>query len=265
MDSSSTLAEEKNSDSMYRDRDSLPFEATYPIIEFQSEIITANDDQKKLEKHLVNNFWYQKANSKKRQQILSRVANVNKNIKIILDLFDKTYKHLDLECIHISLAGSYLYAVEPGDIDLDVVVKGSFFDYSTFNEGVDILDTTGYVRKVSLTVMGADNISGKRKISDNIENKGFMHQDTILREMLVAPMRNATVYGKTFDYSKSVDSRNVLVRIARQLYFSILTLEGKIPYYNEDPLKTKKALSRIREAHEIIEWLLNSEDATKNS
>ena len=72
-------------------------------------------------------------------------------------------------------------------------------------------------------------------------------------------MRNVTIYGKPFDNQKSIDSRNVLVRVARQLYFASLTIQGKIPYYDTEPLKTKKALGRINEAHEIIEWLLNAE------
>jgi len=209
---------------------------------------------------LIENFWYQKANSEKRKRILQRTAKVNEHVDVVLDFFNKTYGHLGNECLHISIAGSYIYSDTPGDIDFNVVVTGSFFDYVTFNDGIELLDMTGSVRKVSLTVMGSDNISGKKKIVDNIENKGFMHQDTILREMIIAPMRNVTVYGVPFDNSSIVDSRNVLVRIARQLYFSALTLEGKIPYYKDEPLRTKKALSRINEAHEIIEWLLNSED-----
>lgn len=111
-----------------------------------------------------------------------------------------------------------------------------------FNEGVEILDLTDNVSKVSLTVMGADNISGKKYTSSEIENEGFIHQDTILREILVAPMRNVTVYGAPFEYPDTLDNRNIIARIARQLYFASLTLQGKIPYYAEDPLKTKKHL-----------------------
>ena len=82
-----------------------------------------------------------------------------------------------------------------------------------------------------------------------------------MREILVAPMRNVTVYGAPFEYPDALDNRNIIARIARQLYFASLTLQGKIPYYAEDPLKTKKALSRINEAHDILEWLyLSSND-----
>lgn len=256
----STLSDKNQADNIYHDRDSLPYNATYPIVEFLSKKIKINENNKTLEKYLIDNFWYQKSNSKKRKQILDRTARINKHIDVVLQFFRKTYGHLGKQCLHISIAGSYIYSEAPGDIDLNVVVDGSFFDYVTFNDGVELLDMTGTVRKVSLTLMGADNISGKRKIVDNIENNGFLHQDTILREMIVAPMRNVTVYGTPFDSTKAIDSNNVLVRIARQLYFSSLTLEGKIPYYSEEPLKTKKALSRIKEAHEIIEWLLNSQD-----
>lgn len=243
---------------VYRDRDSLPFEASYPIITFGNEFIDSKDETKKIEKYLIHNFWYQKANSIKRATMLERVMHVNKNLPIILSFISERYGHLDLDCLHISIAGSFIYSESPGDIDLDVVVKGSFFDYSYFNDGVTILDLTNSISKISLTVMGSDNLSGKHDIRSDIENDGFLHQDTILREMLVAPMRNVTVYGHPFNYPEVLDSKNIIARIARQLYFSTLTLEGKIPYYQEEPLKTKKALSRIKEAHDILEWLYSN-------
>lgn len=256
----STLTSGQASPDPYHDRDSLPFEASYPLIEFDDDFIHPQADEKQIEKYLSRNFWYQKANSIKRQEMLERVVHVNKNLPIVLDFIQNKYSHLGFDCLHISIAGSFIYSDKPGDIDLDVVLSGSFFDYSFFNEGVDLLDITDSISKVSLTVMGEDNISGKRYISSTIDNQGFVHQDTIIREMLVAPMRNVTVYGKPFNYPKVIDSRNVIARIARQLYFASLTIQGKIPYYNEDPLKTKKALSRINEAHDILEWLfLNSE------
>ena len=244
----------------YQDRDSLPFEASYPLIEFEKDFIDKNYNPKVIEKHLSKNFWFQKANSDQRNEILKRTLHINKNISIVLDFINTKYSHLGLKCTHISIAGSYIYSPNPGDIDFDVVMEGSFFDYSFFNEGKELLDITDRINKISLTVMGEDNISGKKRIVSEIDNQGFRHQDTILREILVAPMRNVTVYGKPFKYPDNIDSKNIIVRVARQLYFASLTLEGKIPYYNQDPLKTKKALSRIREAHDILEWLFLSID-----
>lgn len=250
----------KNADlQKYHDRDSLPFEAVYPIVGFADDFIDVDATPEQISTYLRHNFWYQKANSIVRDRILERTMHVNKHLPIVLEFIKKKYGYLGLECTHISIGGSFIYSDSPGDIDLDVVLTGSFFDYSYFNEGVEILDITDSISKVSLTVMGEDNISGKKNISSEIDNDGFTHQDTILREMIVAPMRNVTVYGKPFDYEREIDSKNVIVRIARQLYFASLTLQGKIPYYHEDPLKTKKALSRINEAHDILEWLfLNS-------
>lgn len=262
--SRSTLSTNNGSSSqIYRDRDSLPFEANYPLITFSNDFIDIATNEKLLERHIVNNFWYQKANFIKRQQILDRVHHLNKNLQIVLEFIHQKYGYLDTKCLHISIAGSYIHSDKPGDIDLDVVLEGSFFDYSYFNEGIEILDLTGSVSKVSLTVMGADNISGKRHTSSEIENDGFVHQDTIIREILIAPMRNVTVYGNPFEYPDSLDGRNIIARIARQLYFASLTLQGKIPYYADEPLRTKKALSRINEAHDILEWLYLSENNHK--
>jgi hypothetical protein len=244
---------------IYHDRDSLQYNAAYPIIELNDDFIKASDNPKKIETYLLQNFWYQKGNSVKRKDILDRVVHLNKNLKIILDFINEKYGSLGFKCLHISTAGSYIYSDCPGDIDLDVIVSGSFFDYTTFNEGIELVDIVGTVKKISVTVMGEDNILGKQKVIDNIENDGFLHQDTIIRELLVAPMRNVTIYGKPFDNRKNIDGHNVLVRVARQLYFASLTIQGKIPYYEEEPLRTKKALSRINEAHEIIEWLLNTD------
>jgi hypothetical protein len=213
---------------IYHDRDSLQYNATYPLIEFREERINARDDPKKIETFLLQNFWYQKSNSLKRKEILDRVIHLNQNLDIILQFILEKYGSLGFDCVHISTAGSYIYSDNPGDIDLDVIVSGSFFDYTTFNEGIELVDIVGTVKKISVTVMGEDNIFGKQKVIDNIENNGFVHQDTIIRELLVAPMRNVTIYGKPFDNQKNIDGRNVLVRVARQLYFASLTIQGKI-------------------------------------
>lgn len=256
----------QNGKPLYHDRDSLPFKATYPIVEFDTkEFIKVGATSRQLDKYLTHNFWYQKANSVGRQEMLSRVTHINKNLPIILEFIEKKYGHLGLKCTHISIGGSFIYSEKPGDIDLDVVVEGSFFDYSYFNEGVAVLDITDSISKVSLTVMGSENISGKSHINSNIENDGFIHQDTILREIIVAPMRNVTIYGYPIDYCSVIDSVNLVARIARQLYFASLTLKGKIPYYQEDPLKTKKALSRIDEAHDILEWLYLMMESSSSS
>jgi hypothetical protein len=209
---------------------------------------------------MIKNYWYQKANSLDRAKMVQRVVHINHNLDIVLQFIDQHYRPLGFEVQHISVAGSYVRAEQPGDIDFDVVLTGSFFDYATFNEGIELLDLTGSVQKISLTVMGMDNVLGKATTCDDIRNDGFVHHDTIAREMLIAPMGSITVYGRPFDHEGTIDGHNVLVRIARQLYFAQLTLEGKIPYYNEEPLRTRKAIKRIAEAHEIIDWLLNTSD-----
>lgn len=253
-----TLAQPGTNHHDYHDRDSLPFNVRYPLIEFQDTFIPVGADQGLLHRQMLQNYWYQKSNTFERKDMLKRVQHINEHLQIVIDFFDRTYGELGFELLHLSIAGSYAHSVEPGDIDFDVVVNGSFFDYVTFNEGIELLDLTGSVRKISLTVMGIENILGTAFTNDDIRNEGFVHHDTIIREMLVAPMRNITVYGREFDNVKNVDSRNVLVRIARQLYFAELTLEGKIPYYSDDPLRTLKATKRIKEAYEIIDWLLHT-------
>jgi hypothetical protein len=256
-----TLAPTGTDNHDYHDRDSLPFNVRYPIVEFKDEFIGIDADTTLLHRQLLRNYWFQKSNTVERKEMLDRVVHINNNIQIVLDFLEKTYGALGFTIEHIAIAGSYTHSSTPGDIDFDVVVNGSFFDYVTFNEGIELLDMTGTVQKLSFTVMGMDNILGTAFTTDDIRNKGFVHHDTITREMLVAPMRNVTVYGHPLDDIKHVDSRNVLVRIARQLYFAELTLEGKIPYYSEDPLRTRKATKRVREAYEIIDWLIhNSQD-----
>ena len=247
----------------YHDRDSLPFHVQYPLIEFKTDFIDVGASDHTLHKLVLQNYWYQKANTFERKSMLERIKHINTNIQIVVDFLEKNYCNLGFTIEHISIAGSYAHAPEPGDIDFNVVLSGSFFDYVTFNDGIELLDMTGKVRKISLTIMGMDNVLGTRLTRDDIRNNGFVHHDTIIREMLVAPMRNITVYGKPFDRKKNIDSRNVLVRVARQLYFAELTMDGKIPYYDEEPLRTNKAVKRIREAYEIIDWLLNESNDIK--
>jgi hypothetical protein len=244
----------------YHDRDSLPFDARYPLIEFKDQSIIIGDTEPTLHTQLLRNYWYQRANSLERAAMLERLVHLNENLGIVVDFIDRSYGTLGFTVEHISLAGSYLHADHPGDIDFDVVLSGSYFDYVTFNDGIELLDLTGSVTKISLTVMGMENILGNAFTHDDITNDGFTHHDTIIREILVAPMRNVTVFGKVFDEQRSVDSRNVLVRIARQLYFAELTLEGRIRYYENEPLRTRKAVNRIREAYQIIDWLIHTAD-----
>lgn len=245
----------------YRDRDSIPFRVQYPLVEFTDDFIGANAPAAIIRKLVLSNYWYQRSNTLERREIVNRVKRINKNIQVVLNFIDRTYGHLGLSVEHISIAGSYAHSAKPGDIDFNVVLSGSIFDYITFTDGMELLDATGMVNKMSLIVMGMDNIRGSQLISDDIPTDGFIHQDIIMREMLVAPMRNITVYGAPLNRRKNLDNRNVLARIARQLYHAELTLAGKIPRYEEEPLKTKKAAGRIREAYEIIDWLLNeSED-----
>lgn len=251
-----TVSQPGDTSHNYHDRDSLPFDVKYPLVNFTDEWIHTDEDAPLLRRQLLGNYWYQKSNMYEREEIQQRLVHINKYLRIVTDFIERKYLVLGFTIEHISLAGSYLHAHQPGDIDFDVILRGSYFDYVTFNEGVELLDTTGSVKKISLTVMGMDNVLGKRFTVDDIRNKGFVHHDTIIREMLVAPMRNVTVFGKPFDENKNIDSRNVLVRVARQLYFADLTIQGKIPYYEEDPLRSIKAAKRVKEAYEIIDWLL---------
>ncbi len=146
----------KSKSHSYHDRDSLPFNVKYPLVEFRSEKITVGDNRHTLHKELLGNYWFQKSNVLEREAMLERLVHINKHLDIVLDFIHERYLPLGFTIEHLSIAGSYLHALQPGDIDFDLILSGSYFDYVTFNEGIELLDTTGSVQKISLTVMGID-------------------------------------------------------------------------------------------------------------
>ncbi|MCB9819979.1 hypothetical protein H6796_01595 [Candidatus Nomurabacteria bacterium] len=75
---------------------------------FADEFIDLSSKNELIEKYLINNFWYQKANTTKREEILKRVQHVNENLQIVLDFIDKKYgtwhelsAHLNRRFVHL--------------------------------------------------------------------------------------------------------------------------------------------------------------------
>jgi hypothetical protein len=72
-----------------------------------------------------------------------------------------------LEVEHLSIGGSYLYcdaAAAVNDIDFNVIVRGSYFDYYDVYDTDFLQDSlTNPIRKISFTVFGASNVFGGRR------------------------------------------------------------------------------------------------------
>ena len=156
-----------------------------------------------------------------------------------------------LEVQHLSIGGSYLYCadgVAVNDIDFNVIVQGSYFDYYDVYE-IDFLSTwlTNPIRKISFTIFGTHNVFHGTPINDLVVRDSYLHTDVTIREGLVFGWRNATLLGPTFSASRPY-LPNLLVRIDRQLYQARLLETGKIGLNRGWKIRQAKAANRVTEA-----------------
>ena len=156
-----------------------------------------------------------------------------------------------MEVEHLSIGGSYLYTAggaAVNDIDFNVIVRGSYFDYYDVYDTGSLKDRLANpIRKVSFTIFGASNVFGGTEINDLVVRDSYIHTDVTIREGLVFGWRNATLLGPTFSASPPY-LPNLLVRIDRQLYQARLLAAGKIGLDRGQKVRQAKAANRTIEA-----------------
>lgn len=214
----------------------------------QKYILTIEDINAEIE----NNFFFKQVKLEiERKLIKERVLQLNSIIAKIINIIEKKYLK---KIVSISIGGSYSYRVASVDLDLNIILDGAdFFDYCEMSEFSSDIN----VEKVSIMVFSIHDVLNKKgSENDTIITKDFNHQDLIMREFLVAPIRNIYIYGKKIEHNQFL-LKDTLIRIGRQLYYADLVLNEKIKKYSSLTQQKNKTIARIFEAQLLLKWLIN--------
>lgn len=216
---------------------------TKPLIELSDDVVDIDNFALPLKK----NWFLELLTQKQRIGIYERFLQLIKNISSILALFYKN--HPNLKILHISVGGSYCYSDhKPMDIDFNFIVEGSFFSYyDIFINDMKEVFFDPSIKKISFMIFGYDNLRGKTCINDSILSRSFLHTDMTIREGVIMPARNITIYGRIFK-NTPVKDFNFFTRILRQLFQAELLLKNEIGLEYEPRQRLLKAFSRICEA-----------------
>lgn len=194
------------------------------------------------------NIFLQLLSKEQLDIIEKRVKNIQDNLHFVLSYIYNKFP--DLEILQLSIGGSYGYNVglAVGDIDFNVIVKGSFFSYyDVFDIKELIQKSDTKVNKISFMIFGEDNLKGVTKIDDSIFSKAFLHTDMTIREGIVMYLRNIIIWGQDFCYTP-LNMNNFKMRIKRQIFQASLLLKNEIGKEYGLDKRREKAFSRIKEA-----------------
>ena len=216
---------------------------TRPLIELSDDVVDMDNFVLPLKK----NWFLELLAPKQRINVHNRFLQLIKNISSILALFYKN--HPNLKILHISVGGSYCYSDHKSmDIDFNFIVEGGFFSYyDIFINDMKEVFFDPSIKKISFMIFGYDNLRGKTCINDSILSRSFLHTDMTIREGVVMPARNITIYGRSFK-NTPVKDFNFFTRILRQLFQAELLLKNEIGLEYEPRQRLLKAFSRICEA-----------------
>lgn len=235
----------------YIDSDVGRYKKIFPLVKYSFPINLGRKES--IEKSLKGNIWFKNSISQQKVFMIQKIQSHNRLIEKLLKIIQKRTR---LKVCHISVGGSYLFNncedtyKGPQDIDYNVLVSGSYFDYFNFYRIKFLKNTVAAgrnIKKISFMIFGEDNIFKGTTVNDSIESEGYVHTDMAIREGLIFGWRNGTIYGNSFGHLK-MNEYNLLVRVARQLYQAKLFLQNKIGIKRTMQQRRKKALNRIIEA-----------------
>jgi hypothetical protein len=142
------------------------YERMFPVARYADTVDL--EDAESIRASLSGNLWFRLSDDAQRQSMIDKVAKLKPAIDELCAVVRLTEPSLDVQ--HLSIGGSYLYAAggaAVNDIDFNVIVRGSYFDY------YDVYDTdflrdrlTNPIRKISFTVLGASNVFQGTEIND---------------------------------------------------------------------------------------------------
>jgi hypothetical protein len=223
------------------------YERVFPVARY-ADVVDLGDAES-VRASLSGNLWFRSSDDARRRSMIDKVVR----LEPVVDELCATVRFVEpyLEVEHISIGGSYLYCdgdVAVNDIDFNVIVGGSHFDYYDVYD-IDFLrdSLANPIRKISFTVFGASNVFQGTPINDLVVRDSYVHTDVTIREGLVFGWRNATLLGPAFS-ARAPYLPNLLVRIDRQLYQARLLEEGRIAPDRGEKVRQAKATNRVAEA-----------------
>lgn len=249
----------------YYDKDAGNYKRTFPLAKYSFSVKLSREEQ--IRKSLKENIWFNSSTPKQKDLMIQKLRS---HEKIIGELFKIISSRTKKNIRHISIGGSYLFDNRddqlngPHDIDYNVLVSGSYFDYFNYYETQflqNIILGGNNIKKVSFMMFGENNIFEGTAIEDSIKSEGYMHTDLAIREGLIFSWRNGTIYGKSFGHLK-INRYNLLIRIARELYQAKLFLKNKIALKKTLQARQGKALSRVSEVAILLKKAFPEIDTT---
>ena len=132
---------------------------------------------------------------------------------------------------NILIYGSYIYGdfdYKPEDIDVGMIVKGSFFRYI-----IDQIKLPIFIRrqlilpveKISIFIYGEENMARGIPIDDTVI-AGVIHKKATLHELSVGYLRDIIIKGRDWNLIKN-NERNILVTIGNEIQNCYIRLLNK--------------------------------------
>ena len=179
----------------YKDAEAGLYKEVFPILKLGDTILDDKLVLNNLDNLLGKCLWYKHSSVRERELIGSRFKNLHGINDLIIKVFKIYYPTLNIK--HILIGGSYLFKGRlANDIDFNIIVSGSFFDYK------DIYDISminkrleSPVNKISFMVFGEDDFLYQTGINDVIETFDYVHSSLCMREGVIFNLRNITIYG----------------------------------------------------------------------
>ncbi|HMO01390.1 MAG TPA: hypothetical protein PKD37_04515 [Oligoflexia bacterium] len=185
-------------------------------------------------------------------KVLTNLKNLSNDLPSIINEIRHRYGR---KLLHLSLAGSAIFKGDPRDLDFNIILEGSIFDYSELFKANhrELCTHSNNINKLSFITFGEEDISKKTNITDSINTTWYCHEDVIARELLVYRWRNLLLYG--YDLECSVDTNMLQKRLLTGLSYARRLLLGQIGKYETFELQRSKALSRLDEAIILLKIL----------
>lgn len=196
------------------------YKYSYPINNFLAKRSVLNGS------FFINkkNPFLNKNTGLKRGDIKERIDIVLPHLRWIKKYIKKLLPRRKIICIFIY--GSFVFSpkdYKPNDIDIGVIVEGSFFGYKKIKNIPKKLKAI--VGGIDLFIYGIDNMEKGVMINDTIKG-GLLHKNVIKNEIAIASIRNVVVYGKIFE-----NNRYFLYNIYIFLINNIFNVEKRLLRY----------------------------------
>lgn len=137
-----------SSSSELSDRKSKALFSGGPYVALEDSFIDKNSPEL-VEKEFYENFIVKMLDDDAKEELFERIRHIHKNVDDIINEIETKYRR---KVLHISVAGSFSYKRQAFDLDLNVIVEGSVFDYYEDYSRLLHLDSHAVIQKVSFLV-----------------------------------------------------------------------------------------------------------------